>query len=68
VSSRPITDQLVREVAEDLRARYALDEEDIRALGARLAADERDQRRVENVAFAQRFSAEHHETLERLGR
>lgn len=68
MSPRPITDQLVKEVAEDLRARYALDDDDIRALGARLAADERVERRAENVAFAQRFSAEHHETIDRLGR
>ena len=68
MSSRPITDQLVQEVADDLRARYALDDDDVRALGARLATDERDERRAENVAFAQRFSAEHHDTLDRLGR
>jgi hypothetical protein len=68
VSLRPITDQLVQEVADDLRARYALDDDDVRALGARLAADERNERRAENVAFAERFSAEHHETLDRLGR
>jgi hypothetical protein len=68
VSSRPITDQLVQKVADDLRARYALDDDDVRALGARLANHERDERRAENVAFAERFSAEHHETLDRLGR
>lgn len=68
MSSRPITDQLVQEVADDLRARYALDDDDVRALGAKLAANERDARQTENVEFAKRFTAEHHETIDRLGR
>jgi hypothetical protein len=47
--------------------RYDLDEEDVRALGARLADQDRAERRVENIAFAQQFTAEHRETFDRLG-
>lgn len=68
VSSRAITDELVQEVVDDLRARYALDEDDVRALGARLAASERDARRAENASFAERFTEEHRGTFDRLGR
>lgn len=64
-----ITDELVKRVADDLRARYELDDEQVRALGARLAAPERlAARSAENVAFAERFTAEHRETFDRLGR
>ena len=67
MSARPITEELVQQVSEDLRTRYALDEEDVRALGARLADQDRADRHNENIAFAQEFTAEHHETFDRLG-
>jgi hypothetical protein len=41
-----ITDELVRRVADDLRERYSLDDEDVRALGARFADDPRVERRA----------------------
>jgi len=66
VAARPITEELVRQVSEDLRTRYALDEEDVQLLGARLAAREGSRRREENVAFARRFTVEHRETFDRL--
>jgi hypothetical protein len=62
MSARPITEELVQQVSEDLRTRYDLDAEDVRALGARLA-----ERHNENIAFAQQFTAEHRETFDRLG-
>jgi hypothetical protein len=68
VSANEITDDLVRRVADDLRDRYALDHEDVRALGARLAADPRGARKAENDAFAERFTNEHNETFDRLAR
>jgi hypothetical protein len=37
VSAKGITDELVQQVADDLRARYELDDGDMRALGSRLA-------------------------------
>jgi hypothetical protein len=66
MGARPITEELVRQVSEDLRRRYALDEEDVRTLGARLADQDRGDRRDENVAFAEQFTAEHRETFDRL--
>ncbi len=66
MSARDITDELVQQVAEDLRARYALDDEDVRALGERLADPEALIRRAENVAFAERFAAQHSDTFDRL--
>jgi hypothetical protein len=68
VSSRAITDELVRQVTDDLRQRYALDDEDVRELGHRLAASERSVRSSENQAFAERFVAAHRETFDRLGK
>lgn len=68
MSAHGITDDLVRRVADDLRARYSLDDEDVRALGARLADDPRVARRAENRAFAERFTGEHRETFDRLAR
>ena len=68
MSARPITKELVQQVSEDLRARYDLDEEDVRVLGARLADQGRADRHDENIAFAQQFTAEHRETFDRLGR
>ena len=65
MSSRDITDELVRQVADDLRARYGLDDEDVRALGARLA-ESAEARTAENLEFAERFTAEHPETFNRL--
>jgi hypothetical protein len=67
VSARGITDDLVRQVADELRARYQLDDEDLRALGARLA-DAAGARRVENLEFAERFTEEHRETFDRLAK
>lgn len=68
MSANGITDDLVRRVADDLRERYSLDDEDVRALGARLADDPRVERRAENRAFAERFTGEHRETFDRLAR
>jgi len=65
VSAKGISDELVRRVADELRARYDLDEEDMRALGARLA-DVAGRRSAENLAFAERFTDEHRETFDRL--
>jgi hypothetical protein len=62
VSANEITEELVRRVADDLRERYALDDEDVRTLGARLADDPHVTRRAENDAFAERFTTEHRET------
>lgn len=68
MSAHGITDDLVRRVADDLRERYSLDEEDVRVLGARLADDPSVQRRTENRAFAERFTRDHRETFDRLAR
>ena len=65
MSAKGITDELVREVANDLRARYGLDDEDMRALGSRLA-DAAGERSAENLEFAKRFTEEHRETFDRL--
>jgi hypothetical protein len=65
VSAEGITDDLVRKVADDLRARYDLDDEDMRALGTRLA-ESATPRSAENLEFAKRFTEEHHETFDRL--
>ncbi|MES1193128.1 MAG: hypothetical protein ABUM26_02310 [Solirubrobacterales bacterium] len=67
MSARPITKEFVQQVSEDLPTRYDLDEEDVRALGARLADQDRAERRDENIAFAQQITAEHRETFDRLG-
>jgi hypothetical protein len=64
VRAKGITDDLVKQVAEDLRTRYSLDEEDVRALGARLASA--DARTAENREFAERFVDEHRDTFNRL--
>jgi hypothetical protein len=65
VSSKDITDELVRQVADELRARFGLDDEDVRTLGARLA-ESAGARAAENLEFAERFTAEHRETFDRL--
>jgi len=49
----------------DLRARHGLDDEDLRALGARLA-ESADARAAANIEFAERFTDEHRETFDRL--
>ena len=67
MSSRDITDQSVRQVADDLRARYDLDGEDMRLLAARLA-ETADARAAGNREFAERFTTEHRETFERLSK
>lgn len=66
MSAHGITDELVRRVAEDLRGRYVLGDDGVRALGARLASDDGACRRAENLAFAERFICEHRETFDRL--
>jgi len=63
MSVEDINDELVRQIADELRERHGLDEEDIRVLGARLAADSRSR---ENHKFAERFVDEHRETFGRL--
>lgn len=65
MSAKGIGDELVQQVADDLRARYGLDDEDLRALGSRLA-DTAGERRAENLEFAKRFTDEHRETFDRL--
>ena len=65
MSARDITDELVQQVADDLRARYGFDDDDVRALGSRLA-DAAGERSVENLEFAKRFTEEHRETFGRL--
>ncbi len=66
MGSRVITDELVRQVTEDLRARYDLDADGVRQLGARIAAAEREARSAENRDFAARFTEQHRGTFERL--
>ena len=65
MSAKGISDELVRRVADELRERYALDDDDLRVLGARLA-DAAGDRTAENLAFAEHFTAEHRETFDRL--
>jgi hypothetical protein len=67
VSAERITHELVRQVANDLRARYGLDDEDMRALGSRLA-DSAGTPSTENIEFAKRFTEEHRETFDRLAK
>jgi hypothetical protein len=68
MASRDITDELVSEIARDLQTRYALDDEDMRAVGERLAGDRAAGRTEENVNFAERFLGEHPSTFDRLSR
>lgn len=67
MGTKDITNEFVRKVAEDLRTRYSLDEEDVRLLGARLA-DSADARSSQNTVFAERFVDEHLATFDRLAR
>jgi hypothetical protein len=67
VSAKGISVELVRQVANDLRARYALDDEDMRALGSRLA-EAADALSAQKVEFAERFTDEHRETFDRLAK
>ncbi len=67
MGARPITDELVRQVASELRERHGLDAEDVRELGQRLASAEGLERRTANLEFAERFVDEHRETFDRLG-
>lgn len=66
MGSYAITDELVQQVSDELRARYSLDDDAVRELGHKLADGDRHQRRAENEAFAERFVAEHQETFDRL--
>lgn len=50
----------------DLQQRYALDADDLRELGEKLAHPDRATRKAENEAFAERFTAEHESTFDRL--
>jgi hypothetical protein len=68
MGTREMTDDLVREIADDLRARYGLDDDDVRALAARLAGDQDAARHEENRRFAERFTSEHRETFDRLAK
>ena len=65
MSAKGITDELVQQVADDLRARYGLDDEDVRALGSRLA-DSAAARSAENLEFAKGFTEERRDTFDRL--
>jgi hypothetical protein len=66
MSARGISDEFVEQVSNDLRERYGLDDEDVRLLGVRLADDPKLARRVENIAFAERFTDQYRETFDRL--
>ncbi len=66
MSAKGISDELVRQVTEELRERYALDDDDVRELGSRLADDQRAARQSHNRAFAETFTDEHRETFDRL--
>ena len=59
--------ELVRQVANDLCARYGLDDEGMRALGSRLA-DSTGAPSAENIELANRFTEEHRETFDRLAK
>lgn len=65
MSTRDVTDDLAQQISDDLRARYDLDDDDIRALGEKLVGSNQE-RRDENVAFAERFTEDHRETFDRL--
>ena len=65
MSAKGITDELVRQVANDLRVCYCLDDEGMRALGSRLAGST-GAPSAENIEFAKRFTEEHRETFDRL--
>lgn len=67
MSAKGITDELVRQVANDLRARYGLDDEGTRALDSRLAGST-GAPSAENIEFAKRFTEEHRETFDRLAK
>lgn len=56
MAARQITDQLVQEVADELRSRYSLDDGAMRALGERLAGVESLARHAETQNFAERSS------------
>lgn len=68
VSGRSITNELVQRVIDDLQARYGLDTDDLRVLGARLSEIDATARSDENAAFAEQFVAEHPATFDRLSR
>jgi hypothetical protein len=68
MSAKGISDELVEQVGNELRERYGLDDEDLRLLGARLADDPRLSRRIENIAFAERFTEELRATFDRLAK
>lgn len=68
MSAKGITDELVRQVAADLRDRLELDEQEVRALGARLAEGSDPARGAENRVFAEEFTETHRETFDRLAK
>jgi hypothetical protein len=65
VGNRTITDEFVRHVADDLRARYGLDDQHLRALGTRLAQFV-GARPAEIRELAQRVIREHRDAIDRL--
>ena len=65
MSAEGVSDDLVQRIADDLRRRYSLDDEDVRAVGARLA-EPAGARTAQNRDFADRFVHEHRETFNRL--
>jgi hypothetical protein len=67
VASCDITDELVAQTVTNLDTRCALDADDVHSLGAKLHRPARDDGRTENLAFAERFVADHQATFERLG-
>ena len=64
VSAKGITDELVDQVADDLRARYGLDDEGVCARIAAGRGCRRAKRR--DLDSAERFTEEHRETFDRL--
>jgi hypothetical protein len=67
MSARGISDELVRQVSEELHERYGLNDADVRELGAKLA-EGRLLRRAENTTFAEQFTDRHRETFDRLAK
>jgi hypothetical protein len=66
VARGKITEALVAQLAADLRAKYGLDDDDLRIVGVMLS--EHAGARSANLAFAERFVAEHQTTFDRLAR
>jgi hypothetical protein len=67
VSAKHITDKLARQLADELRARYGLDNDGMRALGSRLGGLRRHAQQRE-LEFGKRFTLEHRGTFDRLAK